>query len=385
MSTDTTFEADASVTEVNGIGSATAALLEADTIAELAATPTEEAIEQTVGENKSIDDDAVASAVRRARTGLGYGPHDIPEDLVDGDDSDSSSEPAAPSSASDLLGEMSSDIETSTDHNAVVVVAGNDSFERARNDAARRGEEFNPASTVMVRLVDAGLVDLAEGEFLFDELVMVDRRYGSNAGAEWALKWVENTEDTQFELPDITFVSLAPVEQSTTYEDGTEFIAVGEGPMDDWESQDWAQAYERRRSAAIERAHTLVVVENGDGVGRWVIEANQAGLEIEAPEYNPDGDDDESDDDDDNEMDNDSNDSDDGGNSGTGTTVSTDADDSVSDEADDSNEAPDAIARAVDPDGPDWSEAAEAEAEAGAVGEDSDAVDDVGPDVVLAE
>jgi len=344
MSTNTIdHEREEPVTNINGIGSTTASLLSATTVAELAQLTTEEAVEQTAEKNKSIDENVVKQAVRRARQGLGFSPAVVPE-FTDGeehssDDNEGNSDESGggPSSIDEMASSMMADVQTEPDDKITVcLVAGNDSFESELNKAKLNAEEFNAAGTVSRRLYEAGM--LGGNGLEFDELVLVDREVGSSAGAEWGLKWIQHIRgNTDFEIPEVTFVSL---KGESTEGDGFEMVGVGADSEErrDWESGDWAEAYASRRNEALGRANMLVVVENGDGVGRWISGANTRGVEIDAPEYKGGSNDSDSDSDDSDSNDSDSDGSGDDDNDGNGGTAASTSDEDDSDDEVDEDE-----------------------------------------------
>jgi hypothetical protein len=244
---------------ISGVGPATAEELEVETVAELASLDTDEAINRL--DNDDINEEVVVGAVREAREAVGAGRHES-VDLAE-----SSAEQADPDDVveSKSGSELMDRYEEPSDELTVAVVAGSGAFDEARAQASGNSSEVTIPGMVADRLEEAGYEDP-------DALVVPDPELGDELGQGFAVLYAQDPEND---------VELNAVGLNVTREQTS-----------DWESDDWAQAFQQRRQTVLEEADAVVVVRNGDGVGVWVNETVQMdGVTIDTPEYEPDSED----------------------------------------------------------------------------------------------
>jgi hypothetical protein len=236
---------------ISGVGPATAEELEVETVAQLASLDTDEAVDRL--DNDDINEEVVVGAVREAREAVGAGRHES-VDLAESSEQADPDDVVESKSGADLMDRYAEP----SDELTVAVVAGSGTFDEARAQASGNSSEVTIPGMVQQRLEEAGYGDP-------DELLVPDPELGDELGQGFAVLYVQQADGVE-----LNSVGLNVTREQTA----------------DWESDDWAQAFQQRRQTVLEKADAVVAIRNGDGVGVWVNESVQMdGVTIDTPEY----------------------------------------------------------------------------------------------------
>lgn len=212
------------VTDIKHIGETRAEKLGIESVDELAAMETEDALEQL--ENAPSDD--VVKAVRNAREALGLNPHELPKsEATEAESFDDANEFIDATTDPELQPE---------DCESVLVIGGDGAFDHDGEYAEMDDEE--KANLVSKRLVEQGFTNMEE---LWAP--------GSGMSRIAVNAWVgyQKNEGNEDELPDLNQVSVN--------EDN---------------DLDWSERYAQRNKRLLEEADGVCVIANGDYVGMWV-------------------------------------------------------------------------------------------------------------------